>query len=202
MTHLGVNKLMDLWNSLSTSYGQRVMTRSLQVQQNLTKRHISVHTKDIINLTNDKPLEEFEMVVDLPSDEDDDEMVMVKNEPGNDYRGQGQIQRCILLRWCGCLWHWRRGCTIWLVFLVSILVISALTANGYCLESPPWDIHNYHALFNIEFAMICYDILWWNDLLWHTSAILTSLLCSTSFNCCYFVPIWFSHRSNSIAWFC
>ena len=39
MTHLGVNKLMDLWNSLSTSYGQRVMTRSLQVQQNLTKRH-------------------------------------------------------------------------------------------------------------------------------------------------------------------
>ena len=62
------------------------------------KTHISVHTKDIINLTNDKPLEEFAMVVDLPSDEDDDEMVMVKNEPGNDYRGQGQIQRCILLR--------------------------------------------------------------------------------------------------------
>ena len=56
------------------------------------KTHISVHTKDIINLTNDKPLEEFAMVVDLPSDEDDNKLVIAINEPENVYRDEDRYK--------------------------------------------------------------------------------------------------------------
>ena len=43
----------------------------------------SVHTKEVIDLTFDKPPEEFAMLVDIPSDEEDSEIVVVKNKPEN-----------------------------------------------------------------------------------------------------------------------
>ena len=45
----------------------------------------SVHTEEVIDLTTDKPPDEFVMVIDLPSDEDS-ETDVVKNEPENHYR--------------------------------------------------------------------------------------------------------------------
>ena len=46
----------------------------------------SVRTKEVIDLTTDEPLDKFAMVVDLPSDEEDSETDVVKNEPENHYR--------------------------------------------------------------------------------------------------------------------
>ena len=48
------------------------------------RTHSSIHTEEVIDLTNDKPPDEFAMIVDLPLDEEDGDMVVVKNEPGND----------------------------------------------------------------------------------------------------------------------
>ena len=42
----------------------------------------SVRTEEVIDLTSDDPADEFAMVVDLPSDKEDSNMVVVKNEPG------------------------------------------------------------------------------------------------------------------------
>ena len=50
------------------------------------KTRSSVRTKEVIDLTSDKPPEEFAMLVDLPSDEEDSEIVVVKNEPENEDR--------------------------------------------------------------------------------------------------------------------
>ena len=46
-------------------------------------------TEEIIDLTTDEPPKEFKMVVDFPSDEEDGEIV-VKDEPGNDYRDEDE----------------------------------------------------------------------------------------------------------------
>ena len=54
------------------------------------KTHSSVCTaEEIIDLTTDEPPEEFKMVIDLPSDEEDSDMV-VKDEPENDYRDEDE----------------------------------------------------------------------------------------------------------------
>ena len=49
----------------------------------------SLHTKEVIDLTSDEPANEFAMIVDLPSDKENGNMVVVKNEPGNEdgYKG-------------------------------------------------------------------------------------------------------------------
>ena len=46
----------------------------------------SVCTEEVIDPTTDEPPDKFAMVVDLPSDEEDSEMDVVKNEPENHYR--------------------------------------------------------------------------------------------------------------------
>ena len=46
----------------------------------------SIHTKEVIDLTSDEPPEEFAMLIDLPSDEEDSKIVVVKNEPENEDR--------------------------------------------------------------------------------------------------------------------
>ena len=44
----------------------------------------SVRTEEVIDLTSDEPPDEFAMIVDLLLDEEDGNMVVVKNEPGNE----------------------------------------------------------------------------------------------------------------------
>ena len=53
------------------------------------RTHSSVHTKEVIDFTSDEPPDECAMIVDLPLDEEDSNMVVVKNEPGNEdgYKG-------------------------------------------------------------------------------------------------------------------
>ena len=46
----------------------------------------SIRTEEVIDLTSDEPPEEFAMIVDHPSDEEDSEIVVVKNEPENEDR--------------------------------------------------------------------------------------------------------------------
>ena len=43
----------------------------------------SIHTEEVIDLTSDEPPEEFAMLADLPSDKEDSEIVVIKNEPEN-----------------------------------------------------------------------------------------------------------------------
>ena len=45
------------------------------------KTHSSICTKEVIDHTSDKPPKEIAMLVDLPSDEEDSKIVVVKNEP-------------------------------------------------------------------------------------------------------------------------
>jgi hypothetical protein len=52
------------------------------------KTRSSVRTEEIIDLTTDEPPEEFEMVMDLPSDEDSE--MDIKDEPENDYRDEDE----------------------------------------------------------------------------------------------------------------
>ena len=61
------------------------------VKEIVKKTHSSVCTEEIIDLTTDEPLEEFKMVVDIPSDEEDSGMV-VKDEPENDYRDEDKYK--------------------------------------------------------------------------------------------------------------
>ena len=53
------------------------------------RTHSSIHTEEVIDLTSEKPPDEFAMIVDLPLDKEDGNMVGVKNEPGNEdgYKG-------------------------------------------------------------------------------------------------------------------
>ena len=44
----------------------------------------SVHTKEVIDLTTDELPDRFAMIVDLPSDKEDSNMVVVKNELGSE----------------------------------------------------------------------------------------------------------------------
>ena len=44
----------------------------------------SICTKEVIDLTTDEPPDEFAMIVDLPSDKEDSNMVVVNNELGNE----------------------------------------------------------------------------------------------------------------------
>ena len=53
---LGANQLVDLSSSLSTSSNQRSSTRLLQVREVVC----SVHTEEVIGLTTDKPLKNFQ----------------------------------------------------------------------------------------------------------------------------------------------
>ena len=46
----------------------------------------SIHTEEVIDLTSDKPPEEFAMLIDLPSDEEDSKIAVIKNEPENEDR--------------------------------------------------------------------------------------------------------------------
>ena len=53
------------------------------------RTHSSVRTEEVIDLTSDEPPDKFAMIVDLPLDKEDGNMVVVKNEPGNEdgYKG-------------------------------------------------------------------------------------------------------------------
>ena len=85
MNLLGVNRLMGSSNSSSTNYDKVVAGAKEIVKRTCS----SVHTEEVIDLTSDEPANEFAMIVDLPSDEDDGNMVVVKNEIGNEdgYKG-------------------------------------------------------------------------------------------------------------------
>ena len=48
----------------------------------IVKTHSSVHTEEVIDLTSDKPPDEFAMIVDLPLDKEDGNMVVVKMSLG------------------------------------------------------------------------------------------------------------------------
>ena len=56
------------------------------------KTHSSIHTEEVIDLTSDEPPEEFAMLVDLPSDEEDSKIVVIKNEPENEYRDNNRYK--------------------------------------------------------------------------------------------------------------
>ena len=47
------------------------------------KTHSSIHIKEVIDLTSDEPPEEFAILIDLPSDEEDSKIVVIKNELEN-----------------------------------------------------------------------------------------------------------------------
>ena len=85
MNLLGVNRLVGSSNSSSTNYNKVVVG----AKEIVKRTRSSVHTEEVIDLTSDDPADEFAMVVDLPSDKEDSNMVVVKNEPGNEdgYKG-------------------------------------------------------------------------------------------------------------------
>ena len=69
---------MGLSSSQSTDYDKRVVA----AKEIIKKTHSSTYTEEVIDLTTDKPPEEFAMLVNLLQDEED--MIIVKNELGNE----------------------------------------------------------------------------------------------------------------------
>ena len=80
MNLLGANRLVGSSNSSSTNY-DKVVAGAKEI---VKRTHSSVHTEEVIDLTSDEPPDEFAMIVDLLLDEEDGNMVVVKNEPGNE----------------------------------------------------------------------------------------------------------------------
>ena len=66
-------------NSSSTNYDKVVGSREI-----VKKTHSPVCSEKVIDLTTDQPPDKFTIIVDLPWDEEDGNMVVVKNEPGNE----------------------------------------------------------------------------------------------------------------------
>ena len=173
---LGANQLVDLSSSLSTSSNQRSSTRLLQVREVVC----SVHTEEVIGLTTDKPLKNFQWLLISH---------WMRKTVRWSLSKMSLRMRMSTKMGMRAMWLFVRmkrtynfcGLSKYLGYL------SHSTANDHCLESftagKDIYIYDYHAPLRTRLTMTCYDLM---------TCLFLLLWCMQHFNIpCIIAPLCF-----------